>query len=85
MMMSRPSKPYFVIWSCKSGAVVVPAGAGLVASAPPGPVQVMADVSPCAGEQVEQTFYLDGLRCVVCSADAVKAQPPLIRLLGRVR
>jgi len=30
-------QPYIEIWSCESGAVVVPAGTGLMSAAPPGP------------------------------------------------
>jgi hypothetical protein len=38
-------------------SVVEPAGAGLVASAPDMPAQVMGSAVPGAGEQVDQAFY----------------------------
>lgn len=42
----------------QTGSAVEPPGSGLVPSPPPGPVQMMADGLPSAGEQVEGTLDL---------------------------
>jgi len=44
----------------KAGSLVEPAGSGLVAAPPPGPVQVVANGLPGAGDQVEDPLDLGG-------------------------
>jgi hypothetical protein len=47
----------------QAGSLVEPAGAGLVASSPQVPVQVVVQAVPGAGEEVDQPFHLsDGQR-----------------------